>query len=183
MSRRNWLLAAFVLIAAAQLAAPAWMIFSRERTLHAGKVFKFRTRPIDPVDAFRGHYVWLNLEPNEIKVADSYVWHGGQKAFAVLDIDTNGFAIVKRLEHAMPADEPAVAVETGWAYKGKMHIQWSGLDRYYMAEEKAPAAERAYREHSRATNNTYHVTVRVNGPQAALEELFIENQPVREWLR
>lgn len=139
---------------------------------------------MDPVDAFRGRYVWLSLEPEAVTVADGRRWSHGQKAFAVLDTDTNGFATVRRLEPVRPAGETAVRVRTMWrdARTNKVHIAWPGLDRYYMEEGKAPAAETAYRDHSRRTNQTCHVTVRVRGPHAVIENLFIEDRPIRAWL-
>ena len=185
MSKRNWILLGFAVIAAAQLAVPAWMIVERERTLRYGQVFKFRTRPIDPVDAFRGRYVWLGLEPDKAKVPASSHWHYNQKAFAVLGADTNGFAFVKRLERVRPLNEPAVPVRARWFddKKGVASIDWTGLDRYYMEEGKAPGAEAAYWQHTTRTNRTCHVTVRVLGANAVIEDLFVEGQPIREWLR
>jgi len=183
MNKRNLILLSFVLVAAAQLAAPAWMIVDREWTLREGRVFKFRTRPVDPVDAFRGRYVWLGLEPDTVRVPDTTNWRSNQKAFAVLGTDTNGFAIVKRLDRVQPAGEPAVPVYVTWPNAGTVHINWPGLDRFYMPEGKAPAAETAYREHNRRASQSCHVTVRVRGTHAVIENLFIEDQPIRDWLR
>ena len=185
MNKRNLLLLGFAVVALAQLAVPAWMIVEHEGALQQGQVFKFRTRPVDPADAFRGRYVWLSLEPDAIRVPDVNNWAHDAKAFAVLGLDTNGFALVKRLDRAAPANEPAVAVRTLWpdAKDGVVHIAWPGLDRYYMTEGQAPAAETAYREHSRRTNQTCHVTVRVRGTRAVIENLFIDDQPIHDWLR
>ena len=66
---------------------------------------------------------------------------------------------------------------------GAVHIAWPGLDRYYMTERKAPAAETAYREHNRRAAQTCYVTVRVRGTRAVIENLFIDDQPIRDWLR
>ncbi len=185
MNRRNWILLAFGIVVFAQLAVPAWSIIGHERTLREGRVFKFRTRPVDPADAFRGRYVWLSLEPDAVTVPEVSHWDYNQKAFAVLGTDTNGFVIVQRLDRVQPGDEPAVRVRTGWrdTRTHEIHIQWPGLDRYYMAEDKAPAAETAYRAHSLRTNQTCHVTVRVRGAHAVIENLFIEDQPIHAWLR
>ena len=57
MKTSKLLIGCFALVAVAQLTVPAWMIVSHERTLLTGKVFKFRTAPVDPYDAFRGRYV------------------------------------------------------------------------------------------------------------------------------
>ncbi|HPT16580.1 MAG TPA: GDYXXLXY domain-containing protein, partial [Kiritimatiellia bacterium] len=110
MNKRLWLLSAFVLAAIAQLAVPAWMIRQHELTLREGQVFLFRTSPVDPIDAFRGRFVWLGLEPATVKPPKVNDWTRGQKAYAVLGTDTNGFATVLRLERDRPADEPAIAV-------------------------------------------------------------------------
>lgn len=193
MNKRNILLLGFALVAAAQLAVPAWMIVQREWTLHEGHVFKFRTRPIDPSDAFRGRYVWLGLEPStvhEMKPSalspdTDQQWGYNQKGFAVLDTDTNGYACVKRLTHLRPVHETAVQVRVSyWGNRnGEAHLQWTGLDRYYMAEGKAPAAETAYRDHNLRTNQTCYVTIRVRGESAVIENLFIDNMPITDWLR
>ena len=187
MSKRNMILLGFVIVAAAQLVVPAWMIVGRELTLREGQVFKFKTRPVDPDDAFRGRYVWLGLEPESVRVPDTAQWQHGyyeRKCYAVLGRDTNGFVMVKRLDRAWPAGETAVQVHTTWVDTNSMaHIQWPGLDRYYLMEDKAPEAEAAYHNHSLRTNQTCHVTVRVRGGQAVVENLFIADQPIHAWLR
>jgi uncharacterized membrane-anchored protein len=185
MNKRDLTLLGFAVVVAAQLAVPAWLLIEREWTLRDGQVYKFKTRPVDPADAFRGRYVWLGLEPGLIKVPDANQWHYDRKAFAVLGTDTNGFAIVERLEREAPAGQVAVRVHVGWPdlKKGEVHINWTGLDRFYMTENKAPAAEAAYREHSRRAKKNCHVTVRIRGTHAQIENLFIENKPIHEWLR
>jgi uncharacterized membrane-anchored protein len=184
MNKRNLLLLGFAVVVAAQLAVPAWLIIEREWTLRDGQVFKFKTRPIDPADAFRGRYVWLGLEPDRVKMPNANQWLYDQKAFAVLAADSNGFALVTRLEHERPAGATAVPVRTRWSdTNGNVFISWPGLDRFYMTEKKAPNAENAYREHNRGTNRTCHVTVRVLGTRAVLENLYIEDQPIQAWLK
>ena len=186
MNKRNLMPVGFILVCALQLAVPAWMIVEREWTLRTGQVFKFRTRPVDPVDAFRGRYVALGLEPETVTVADSKEWRYGQKAFAVLDTGADGFVVVTRLEHARPSGGVmALPVRITWTENGsgKTHITWPGLDRYYMAEEKAPAAEAAYRERSRRGNQVCHITVRVRGATGVIENLYVEDKPIGDWLR
>jgi len=183
VNKRNLILLGFAMVVVVQLAVPAWMILEREWTLREGEVFKFKTQPVDPADAFRGRYVWLRPEPDTVTVPDAGTWHYGQKAFAVLGTGTNGFAIVKRLERTRPAGESALQVCASWSDGKRVHINWQGLDRYYMTEDKAPAAEAAYREHNRRTNQTCSITVRVRGSVGVIENLYIENQPIQTWLR
>ena len=185
MNKRNLILLSLGLVMLAQLAVPAWLIVEREWTLREGQIFKFKTQPVDPADPFRGRYVWLRLEPDTIAVPDAQSWLSDKKAFAVLGQDTNGFALVKRLERTPPLHETAVQVRTRWPdiQQGTVHIAWLGLDRYYMTEAKAPAAENAYLEHNRRAHQSCYVTVRVRATHAALENLFIDNQPIQDWLR
>jgi len=183
MNKRNLLLLGFAMVVVVQLAVPAWMIIERELTLREGQVFKFKTKPVDPADAFRGRYVMLSLEPDTVTVPDGGVWRYGQKAFAVLGTGTNGFAIVKRLERTRPAGEPALQVSANWSDGKSVHINWQGLDRFYMTEDKAPAAETAYREHNRRTSQDCSITVRVRGSVGVIENLYIEDQPIQTWLK
>lgn len=57
------------------------------------------------------------------------------------------------------------------------------MDRFYMTELKAPAAERAYREHSSRGKQDCHVTIRVHGACGVIENLFIGDQPIQAWLK
>ena len=47
----------------------------------------------------------------------------------------------------------------------------------------APEAERVYRENSRRGKENAYVTVRVRAGDAALDQLYIDNQPLPEYLR
>ena len=185
MTKRNLILLGFVIVAVVQLAVPAWMIIEREQTLREGAVFKFKTRPVDPADAFRGRYVLLSLEPDTVAVTNVDMWRRDQKAFAVLGTGADGFATVKRLERTPPVGELALQVRAMWPdhSTSRVHINWQGLDRYYMTEAKAPEAETAYRDHNRRTNQTCAITVRVRGSVGVIENLYIADQPIQEWLK
>ena len=55
----------FILVALAQICVPASMIWKRQRTLREGRLWKFRTAPVDPVDAMRGRYLSLRFETEQ----------------------------------------------------------------------------------------------------------------------
>ena len=185
MKRNRLALTGFAVMALLQLAVPAWMIVDREWTLRHGQAFKFRTRPVDPVDAFRGRYVWVSLDPATVKVTEANAWHYGQKVFAVLATDPDGFASVDRLDRVRPEGLSALPVHIRHVdvQSGELRIDWEGLDRFYMNEAKAPDAESAYRQHSRTNNPSCHAVVRVRGARGVMENLFIEDQPIQDWLR
>ncbi|MFL6501202.1 MAG: GDYXXLXY domain-containing protein, partial [Candidatus Udaeobacter sp.] len=51
----------FGVVALAQLTVPAAMVWQRNQTLEQGRVWKFRTAPVDPVDVIRGRYIALRF--------------------------------------------------------------------------------------------------------------------------
>jgi uncharacterized membrane-anchored protein len=183
MNRLSFLLAAFVAVAAIQLAVPAWVIVRRELALRHGVQFKFRTEPVDPADVFRGRYVQLRLEPDRVTVPDCKRWQYNQRAYAILSADTNGFALVTGLQRTPPSGRHAIKVRVGWpdVNSSQVHFSWP-MDRYYMEESKAAAAETAYREHSSRTNRNCHITVMVRSGTAVIENLFIVDRPVRDYI-
>ena len=69
----------------------------------------------------------------------------------------------------------------GWN-EGKQWVQFP-LSTYWVTEKIAPQAEQAYRNNSTRKNQNAFVTVRVRNGDAALEQLYIDNQPLAEYLR
>ena len=50
-------------------------------------------------------------------------------------------------------------------------------------EKAAPAAERAYRKHSRKDSKDAYVTVRIKSGFAVLEELYVGEKPILEFIK
>jgi uncharacterized membrane-anchored protein len=181
MKTSKLLLGCFALMAAAQLAVPAWMIVSHEQTLRTGELLKFRTAPVDPYDAFRGRYVWLRLERDSLPVPAGAQWTSGQEVFALIETGTNGFSRLSELRATRPSDRPYLTVRVNWVAGQTAHLRVP-LDRFYMEESLAPAAEKAYREHSRASQRTAYITVRIRDGSAVIEDLWIDGVPIREFV-
>jgi hypothetical protein len=173
----------FVLTAAAQLLVPASMVVKREATLREGKVFKFRTTPVDPYDAFRGRYVALSYEQDRITKAEQFSFKRGQKVFAVLSEDEEGYAQMVSVWQHRPEDLDYLEVEvrSGVSYETNVLVRIR-QDRFYMEENAAPKAEAAYQAMSSSTNRNAHVQMRIRDGFGVIEELFIDDLPVREYL-
>ncbi len=58
-------IALFGAVALLQIGVAGSMVWQHATTLTAGRVWKFRTAPVDPVDAFRGRYVALRFAAEE----------------------------------------------------------------------------------------------------------------------
>ena len=171
----------FGVVALGQLAVPAAMVWQRAETLRQGRVWKFRTAPVDPVDVIRGRYIALRFAAEEFAAPAKF--EGGDNAvYAVLKQGTDGFAEVDHLTTETLRTDDAVSVESVWWSGGKQHVRFP-FNKFWVAEANAPAAERAYVENNRRDNQNAYVTVRVRRGDAALDQLYIDNQPLSDYLR
>lgn len=170
----------FILVALAQIAVPASMMWKRQRTLHEGRLWKFRAAPVDPVDAMRGRYLILRFEAENFPSAKLLPYR--ETVYAKLKEDADGFAVVDQVDMTPTEGDDVVKAEGLGSYEGKGHVKFS-FDRLWVTEANAPAAEKAYTEHSRREKVDAYATVRVMAGDAGIEELYIAGQPLREYLR
>lgn len=185
MKAAPWILALMAAMFLAQWAVPASIIWRYETVLKDGKVFKFQTRPVDPYDAFRGRYVALGFTQESAPLTDpSRLPESGQRLCALVENDTNGFARIKGLVFERPPAGDYINVKIRYAVSPTNVLIQLPFDRYYMNEKLAPAAETAYREHSRrGGQQDAYVTVRVQNGRAVIEELYVAGKPIREFLK
>ncbi|OQA28991.1 MAG: hypothetical protein BWY59_00590 [Verrucomicrobia bacterium ADurb.Bin345] len=179
--KRTILLPAFVVLALVQLAVPANMILHREMTIRHGKEYKLRAQPVDPYDAFRGRYVRLNFDVAEAPPPTSDPLKRQQKAYAVLESDSEGFATVASVSLTPPDTDNYLAVRLNPHAQRqpreapKTDIVWP-FERYYMEESAAPEAERMYRE--RIRTSSVHITFRVLRGTGVITGLYLDDKPI-----
>lgn len=162
---------------AAQLFVPVSMIVQRERVLHNGAVYKFKTVPVDPYDVMRGRYVSLQVEQAQFDLADTAQFDIGQRVYAVLAQDQHGYAQVIDVTTQPPENADYVSAGIRWKNGGFIMLDLP-FDRYYVNEHKAPQAEQLYRKHTALPDSSTYITVRVLRGRAVLEELYIDNRPL-----
>jgi uncharacterized membrane-anchored protein len=191
---RRSVIVAFVVLAAAQLAAAVSIIVRYERTLSSGSVYKLRVQPIDPADPFRGRYVAIAprlVAPVPSTAAERDLLEGSRHTVhAVLERDEDGFARIVRVQAEPPAAgdwlqaHPSFAVyEQGRrAEGGPPRVVGYALavpfDRYYMKETLAPQAEVAYRE--AAGRDDAWIVLRVRKGMGAIDALYVGGEPIEE---
>lgn len=185
----HWRTIAFALLCAVQLAVPAHMILQQQRVLAEGSLHRFRTAPVDPADPFRGRYVALRFDAECVPAgtlpptADTR-----RRLYAALQRDAEGYTVLTSLHGQPPAGESIAVRPAGWGCGEREQRVLLPFDRYYMDEALAPEAELAYLALNRRgealelPRNTY-VSVRVLDGRAALEELYLDGLPVRDYLR
>jgi GDYXXLXY protein len=184
---RRWLVPAlFGALCLAQIAVPASMIARYELTLSRGTLFKVRTAPVDPVDAFRGRYVRFRLALDPVDLDRSFI---GQKVWVALEEGPDGFAKVGTVSATRPAHASYVEAQVTpltWRDDASRLGRYQVVlphDRYYMQESKAPQAEVAARVPRRSPQSHTWVTLRVRDGIGAVEGLWIDGAPVEEYLR
>ena len=174
---KQWRVVVFLVVALVQIAVPASMIWERERTLRHGHVWKFRTAPVDPVDAFRGRYVALEFEVEAQEITAPPNVESGRTVFVTLAPDIDGFARIDQISSMPPAGHDFMEARLA----GKTVSL--PFDKYWVTERDAPAAEAAYAAQSTREKRNAFVTVRVFKGDAALEQLYLDGLPLGEYLR
>ena len=174
---KSWRLIVFAVVALAQLAVPASLIWKREQTLRHGSIWKFRTAPVDPIDAFRGRFIALEFDAESQQISPPPDVESGQTVFIILRTNAEGFAEIDQVLPAKPAANDFIEARL----EGKTISL--PFDNFWVTERDAPAAETAYRAQSRVEKRNAFVTVRVFRGDAAMEQLYLDGQPLGEFLR
>lgn len=181
MTRRHVVFVLFVVVALVQMGVVGAAIGRREAVLRHGRAYKFRTEPVDPFDAIRGRYVAIRLETGPAKYDGRGELAQGQHVYAIIETDPEGWARLPRVTLRPPASGDYLRAAVSDVAQGQVHLILP-IDRYYMEEEAAPKAERAYFEHTRRQERDAYVTVRVWRGWAVLEELYVGGKPIRQFL-
>ena len=172
----------FIVTIIAQLFVPAKMILDKEDVLNHGKVYKFKTKPIDPNDPFRGKYVVLSYDLDSYKTKE-LDWERGDEVFVYLGKDSLGYATISSVIKTLKKiDTDYVVAKVNWYSLSKNILYFDfEFDRYYMDEFKAKPAEDAYREFNRRIDTidlTYSKVAIKNG-NAVLKDVFINDIPLK----
>jgi uncharacterized membrane-anchored protein len=183
--KKSICLVLFGCLVVAQIAVPAGMIVKRERTLRQGEVFKFRTQPVDPYDAFRGRFVRLGFQENTApKPEVPFEWKRERYLFAGIYVKEDGYAAFSSASVTPPDSGPYLKMKF-WHVdydKDEVALRWI-LDRFYMEEYVAPDAERAYRQQSQGQEHDVYASIRVLDGFAVIENLYINGEPLADYAR
>jgi|TARA_B100001173_G_scaffold297426_1_gene294046 uncharacterized membrane-anchored protein len=174
---KKTILILFIFVAIAQLAVPISMIYKKESVAKSGEIYKFKTRPIDPYDPFRGKYITLNFERKSIEVEDREEWEDGEMAFFTLKKDSLGYAEVFDISKSKPKNGDFIKMKVAIYHRGTMGKTISyklPFDRFYMNEDEALNAEIEYEKANRNSNkeNAYAVVKILDG-EHVLEDVII----------
>lgn len=179
MKNKKWMIV-LGLAFALQLYVPAQMIFERENIAATGRLFKFRTAPVDPSDPFRGKYVLLEFSAASLKVKDANKWAALESCYAILDTNAQGFASIRALSQTRPETTDYVTISPTYAAADdKLGFRYP-FNRFYMEESKAPVAERVHRLAMRDTSAVTHANVYVKNGEAVVDDVLIDGKSLRQ---
>jgi len=182
--RNAYLFALFLVLACVQIAIPATMIVQRERILRDGTQYRFRCAPVNLANALRRGYVALELRAASLESPANTSLYPGQRAYARIEVDDNGFARLNGTSTRPPSAGDYVSGLVLWGGRGGARRTLSlPFDRYYLDGLLAIETKEAVRHQRLDGDHQAYVAVRVLRGQAFLEELYIDDQPIRVFLR
>lgn len=185
MIPKKYLIPLFFIMAIAQWVVPINMITGSEKVLKKGQLFKFKTRPVDPNDPFRGKYIQLDFEANTFEFETGDDWTRGAAVFVELIEDIEGYAQIKRIHKTPPSDDISyIKAKIRYQFKvtdttQRITVDYP-FDRFYMEESKALPAEKMYRKRAREEHTITYAEVYINEGDAVLENVFIDGVPIIE---
>ncbi|HEX5111355.1 MAG TPA: GDYXXLXY domain-containing protein [Saprospiraceae bacterium] len=171
----------FLMMVAIQWFVPLSVIVGHEKVLADGKVFKFKTQPVDPSDPFRGKYITLRFEETSFPVDTSLNISNGDDIFVLIEEDGDGFAKITDIKTEKPEHtENFINAKAGYVVdNNNVEVEYP-FERFYLEESKASEAERAYWEANRDSTQTTYALVAVRNGTAALKDVMIDDKSVTE---
>lgn len=183
MKTNKLLLAAFVVVVLVQLFVPVKMIFDQQDILASGTEYKFKTAPVDPYDAFRGKYVALSFDESSFETDTLTTWETGENCFVQLFVNEDGFAEIADVTKYRPEETEYVKAGINYTFftdgKQTLNIQFP-FDKFFMEEDKAPAAERVYNLFSSDSTATVYALVVIQNGDAVLKDVMINDTSIME---
>lgn len=182
MKKNKLLFKLFIILAIIQLSVPLYMIWRWEDILETGQQYTWVTAPIDPYDALRGRYVDLRFEEMKGPILDNVQLNYGEAAYAVIEENQNGYAFISGISASRPEGEgnSYVKIRVSYVQDGNIAHFVLPFKRYYMQEDLAPEAEKAYRNNA---GRSATVLVRVKDGYGVVEQLYIGDKTIYEYLR
>ena len=186
MVNKKYIYLLFAVMVFAQILVPLQMIYHHENILTTGKIFKFKTQPIDPNDPFRGKYIDLAFEENNITVKNIKNYQKTGIIFVKIKNDTLGFAKIISISKTEP-DKNSDYLALKLNYANELNNNTIFLDlpfsRYYMNENKAQSAENLYRESTKNIQNNTYALVAVKSGEGIIKDVMIDEVSIKKLVK
>lgn len=182
MTPRSLRPALLAVVCAAQLAWPAFLLSRHERTLAEGAAFRFTCPTTGAAASVRGWYLVLRCPPLCAPTPRGERFVPGERVFVRIERDADGFAEPTGVSRERPErGSYLLARVAGWSEAHGVAIDLP-FHRYYLGEELAAVAERAFPVGGHKKELQASIDARVRNGRAVLEELYLGGLPAREYL-
>ncbi len=168
-------IALFALLCVAQLGVTASLIGGAERARHEGRSLRFQSGPVDPADLARGRYVRLWFRAVVGPSLDAEPFAKGERVYALYREGDDGWAELVGVTREPQRGDDHIVARVSRVEPGGVRIEFP-IDRYYLPEDKARAAEQAY---WRARGEAW-AEVRLHEGEATIVGLYIGEVPILE---
>lgn len=195
MTPKKWF---FIGFAAIILLIPIYIVWSSENILADGTLYKFRLQARDPFDPFRGNYLRINYDTNNIPTEDTF--ERGDEAYVTLGTDSLGFAYFKEVFKSRPSSgdfmettilsfyedfsgnafvvNPDEAQRNAAARNSVSIKVPNNMSKYFINEDFALKGETALAEY----REDLYVGVRVLDGESRLQDIYVKGQPLMKFL-
>lgn len=174
-------IAVFISLVIIQISFCSYLIYRHETILRNENQLKLAIEPIDPADPLRGKYINLRFKGEDLPLQPELKLKYGQRAYVNYTTDNNGFIKFNKISLNKP-DENYIKIRIRYADDKNIHMELP-FRRYYIMEDKAPEAESAYFRAARGDKADAYVVIRVKSGNVVIENLYIENMPIDEFIR
>lgn len=202
MKHKRLLIAAFALVALAQLLVPTLMISFKADYALKGNEFTFKIRHNRTGSSIRGNYLWLQFEADKFKVQDKKDWENSQSVFVTFDKDSLGYARVKEVSKERPESSgdwlkvkaflnvrDSVGNDRAGARGFRDHIDYNFLrlsypfSNYFTEYTKTKEAEKKFLRAMNDTLKTILLKVHIRENQYVAGELMVDSVRFRDYVQ
>ncbi|MGB4269142.1 MAG: GDYXXLXY domain-containing protein [Spirochaetota bacterium] len=174
----------FIAIAIVQISIPLYLIAKREYILKTGTPYLFLTRPVDPIDIFRGRYLLIKYDfeddlEKSLKEKYSSQPYSHKIVYLCLTQSKDKVGTIKEISEVPPQGSNYIKLKI---VVSKNYTNYSlNFNQFYMDEFKATQAESIYQAQSQ--KKEAYALVYVKNGDVVLADLLIDNIPIRQYLK
>jgi uncharacterized membrane-anchored protein len=179
---RGKVVLALAIVALAQTAVLASMVFDRTRLLKTGREITLPIVPVDPRDLFRGEYVRLGYDAGNVpvRVLEGPPPRRNDPFYVVLEKKEGDAWSPVKVSRAMPQEAPpdriVLKARAMWAWPKTYHANATirvryGIESYFVPQGEGPRLEQLAREKKLAA-----LVAVDGGGNAAIKGLVIDGQ-------
>lgn len=181
---------------------PVYVAWNSQYVLNNGKLYKFKPLAYDPFDPFRGKFLRVNYNTDDIPTKHDF--EEGETAYVSIGVNEEGFAFFEEAFKRPPTDMDYLKTKIRWSGLesrmkqelrdamedeafdiGDMDIRNTvrieipdNMNKYFINEDDALRAERVFQEE----RDNIYIGIRILDGEVRLDNIFVYNQPIIEYL-